>query len=300
MKRLSVRLLAILALVGGLVVVAPASAVPKSDRLDVYVGDLTAGQLSELVELGVDRHDLEIARIPGERGAKGELRVEAIISGAQARQLATQGVTMQPKKVNGQTVAQRATLAAAEGFEVFNTYGGATGIKAEYEQAAADNPSIAKTVTIGQTVNGQDMIALKISKNARTLKDGKKPSVLYLSAQHAREWITPEMNRRLMHYFLDNYGSDPQITKLVNENELWFVPVANPDGYDFTFTPGNRLWRKNLRDNNVDGTIAPGDGVDLNRNFATKWGYDNEGSSPNPGSETYRGPGPNSEPESQA
>ena len=36
--------------------------------------------------------------------------------------------------------------------------------------------------------------------------------------------------------------------------------------------------------------IAPGDGVDLNRNFPTKWGYDNEGSSPDPGSETYRGP----------
>ena len=300
MKRLFVPLFAILALVGGLIAGAPASAAPKSDRLDVYVGDLSAGQLSALIELGVDRHDLEIARIPGERGAKSELRVEAIISGAQARQLATRGVTMKPKKVDGQTATERATLAAAEGYEVFNTYGGATGIKAEYEQAAADNPSIAKAVSIGQTVNGQDIIALKISKNARQLKDGKKPSVLYLSAQHAREWITPEMNRRLMHYFLDNYGSDSQITRLVNENELWFVPVANPDGYDFTFTPGNRLWRKNLSDNNNDGTIAPGDGVDLNRNFATKWGYDNEGSSPNPASETYRGPGPNSEPESQA
>ncbi len=300
MKRLCVSLFVVLALVGGLIASVPASAAPKSDRLDVYVGDLSAGQLGALIELGVDRHDLEIARIPGERGAKGELRVEAIISGAQARQLATRGVTMKPKKVDGQTVAQRATLAAAEGYEVFNTYDGPTGIKAEYEQAAADNPKIAKAVSIGKTTNGQDIIALKISKDARKREDGTMPSVLYLSAQHAREWITPEMNRRLMHFFLDNYGSDKEITKLVDKNELWFVPVANPDGYDFTFTPGNRLWRKNLRDNNNDGTIAPGDGVDLNRNFATKWGYDNEGSSPLPGSETYRGPGPNSEPESQA
>ena len=46
--------------------------------------------------------------------------------------------------------------------------------------------------------------------------------------------------------------------------------------------------------------IAPGDGVDPNRNFAYKWGYDNEGSSPDPSSETYRGPGPNSEPETKA
>ena len=53
---------------------------------------------------------------------------------------------------------------------------------------------------------------------------------------------------------------------LVNTTELWFVPVANPDGYDFTFTDGQRLWRKNLRDNNGDGEITVGDGVDLNRN----------------------------------
>ena len=136
-------------------------------------------------------------------------------------------------------------------------YSGPGGLKAEYEQAARDNPRIAKLVNFGKTVNGQDMVALKVSQNARSLKDGAKPAVLYLSAQHAREWITPEMNRRLMHYVLDNYGSDPRITSVLNENELWFVPVANPDGYDFTFTEGNRLWRKNLRDNNGDGVITP-------------------------------------------
>ena len=54
---------------------------------------------------------------------------------------------------------------------------------------------------------------------------------------------------------------------------------------------GQRLWRKNLRDNNGDGVITTGDGVDLNRNYPTRWGYDNEGSSPNPASDTYRGPG---------
>ena len=78
------------------------------------------------------------------------------------------------------------------------------------------------------------------------------------------------------------------------------MPVANPDGYDYTFTAGNRLWRKNLRDNNGDGQITAGDGVDLNRNFSYRWGYDNEGSSPDPSSETYRGPAPNSEPETKA
>ena len=86
----------------------------------------------------------------------------------------------------------------------------------------------------------------------------------------------------------------------MNTRELWFLPVANPDGYDFTFTPGNRLWRKNLRDNNGDGKITAGDGVDPNRNFSTQWNYDQEGSSDDPTSETYRGPSPGSEPETRA
>ncbi|MGH8824100.1 MAG: M14 family zinc carboxypeptidase, partial [Jiangellaceae bacterium] len=281
---------------------ATATAAPRDpgDHLDVYTGTISVAQVEDLVALGIDRQELEVFRVAGEQGAKSEVRVEAILSGAQAQELASKGVQMRPKRIDGQTAAERATAQAAEGYEVFRTYSEDGGIQDEYEQAAADNPRIAKAVSIGQTVNGQDIVALRVTRNADRVPDGERPAVLYLGAQHAREWITPEMNRRLMHYFLDNYGSDPQITKLVDENELWFVPVANPDGYDFTFDPGNRLWRKNLRDNNGDGTITPGDGVDLNRNFATKWGYDNEGSSPNPASETYRGTAPNSEPESQA
>ena len=301
-RRRSVIVLSTMALVSVSLLSATATAAPRDpgDHLDVYTGTISVAQVEDLVALGIDRHELEVFRVAGEQGAKSEVRVEAILSGAQAQELASKGVQMRPKRIDGQTAAERATAQAAAGYEVFRTYSEDGGIQDEYEQAAADNPSIAKAVSIGQTVNGQDIVALRVTRNARQVPDGERPAVLYLGAQHAREWITPEMNRRLMHYLLDNYGSDAQITKLVDENELWFVPVANPDGYDFTFTEGNRLWRKNLRDNNGDGTITPGDGVDLNRNFATKWGYDNEGSSPNPASETYRGTAPNSEPESQA
>ena len=123
---------------------------------------------------------------------------------------------------------------------------------------------------------------------------------MYISAQHAREWISPEVNRRLLRHYLENYGSDDRVTQIVDTNELWFVLVANPDGYDHTFTDGNRLWRKNLADNNGDGQTTTLDGVDLNRNFATNWGYDNEGSSPNISSQTYRGPAAMSEPETMA
>nr|WP_064750587.1 M14 family metallopeptidase [Solirubrobacter soli] len=267
-------------------------------QLDVYVGDVPRDALGKLVALGVDRSEIDLSA--AKAGAKGAIHVETILSGAQAEQLAGEGVPLTPKTIDGQTVTQRATARLAAGTNVFRQYSGPGGLKAEYEQVARRHPLITKLVTIGKTTNGVDIIALKVSLGAQLLKDGAKPSTLYMSAQHAREWITPEMNRRLMHYYVDGYLRNAKVTNLINTTELWFVPVSNPDGYDFTFTPGQRLWRKNLRDNNGDGVITPGDGVDPNRNYAYKWGYDNEGSSDDPASETFRGPGPNSEPESKA
>ena len=86
---------------------------------------------------------------------------------------------------------------------------------------------------------------------------------------------------------------------LLKDTELWFVLVHNPDGYQYTFDV-ERLWRKNLRDNDGNGTITSNDGVDPNRNYAEHWSYDDEGSSSLFPSETYRGPAPESEPETQA
>ena len=167
------------------------------------------------------------------------------------------------------------------GYEGFRSWSEDGGIADELRETAAANPDLAKLVPFGTTVRGQEMLAVKVTNDANTVADGSRPAVMYLGAQHAREWITPEMVRRLMHHFIDNYGTDDQITRLVDTTELWFVPVANPDGYDYTFTGDNRLWRKNLQDNDSDGVTTGNDGVDLNRNYATKWGWDNEGSSPN-------------------
>ena len=144
-----------------------------------------------------------------------------------------------------------------------------------------------------------DIVAMKVTKDPGATEDGSKPTTVYIGAarpgvDHARNGAPSS------HHVLDGYGTDEEITELLDTTELWFVPVANPDGYDFTFEEGQRLWRKNLRDNDGDGAITTEDGVDLNRNLATHWGYDNEGSSPQPSSETFRGPAPGSEPETQA
>ena len=299
MRRSSAVLLCMLVGMLASAATAGAAQAPR-ERLDVYTGVVAADQVSEIVALGVDRHELEVSAVRTARGEKAKVRVETILSRKQAAQLRQQGIELGQKQVNGQSVAQRATMLAQDGHEVFRPYSGEGGLKEEFEEMADDNRGIAKLISIGETTNGQDIVALKVTRGARNERDGSRNSVLYIGAQHAREWITPEMVRRLAHHFIDGYYRSNTIRKLLRETELWFVPVANPDGYDFTFTPGQRLWRKNLRDNNGDGVIAPGDGVDLNRNLPFKWGYDNEGSSPDPSSETYRGPSPGSEPETQA
>ncbi|MFD3323709.1 M14 family zinc carboxypeptidase [Streptomyces sp. NPDC058701] len=263
-----------------------------ADEVRVYDADITREQVPLVLAAGQDAHELT-ERAP----ETGTAKVELFLTGGQAKELAAQGIRLAERKVPAAGLAR--TEAAGDG--VFRPYSGKNGLQEEILRTARENPGLTKVVSIGKTVQGKDILALKVSKNAGKTRDGDKPSVLYMSNQHAREWITPEMTRRLMHHTLDNYGKDPRVTKLVDSSELWFLLSANPDGYDHTFAAdGERLWRKNLRDNNGDGRITAGDGVDLNRNFAYKWGYDNEGSSPNQASETYRGPKASSEPETVA
>jgi Zinc carboxypeptidase len=288
-------------------------------RLDAYSVKLSgAKQLRVLKEQGFDITEGQRARtieIVGTRGQIGKLRR----AGVRAKLLVDR---------RGRRASRVAAAQAADGWQVWRPYArtdvpvsGAAGnptanIKTQLENLARRYSHIAELQTIGHSVRGLPIYAMKVTKNARRIRDGKRPAVLYSSVQHAREWLAGETGRRTLRLFLDNYGrrgtaigtddqpvegvSAREITRLVQTRELWFILIANPDGYDHTFTPANRLWRKNLQDNNDDGQITAIDGVDLNRNFPTKWNYDDEGSNTERSSETFRGTAPASEPETRA
>ncbi len=137
---------------------------------------------------------------------------------------------------------------------------------------------------------------LAISDNPALDED--EPEIMYTALHHAREANSLSQLLFYMWYLLENYETDDQIKYLVDNTKMYFIPCVNPDGYIYNelIEPnGGGLWRKNRRDNN-NGTF----GVDLNRNYGYLWGLDNVGSSPAPESETYRGEGPFSEPETQA
>ncbi len=162
-----------------------------------------------------------------------------------------------------------------------------------YPNIVADKESIAAGW------DGHILWAVKISDNVGVDED--EPEVLYDACIHAREVITPEVLLYFMHWLCENYGTDPIATYLVNNREMWFIPLVNPDGYviNETYHPeGGGMWRKNTRDNNSNGVFdSLYDGVDMNRNFGYMWGT--AGASTDPSSETYMGPDSFSEPEIQ-
>lgn len=159
---------------------------------------------------------------------------------------------------------------------------------------------------IGRTHQNRPLWAVRVSENAAQ-EDPGKPRVLYNSLIHAREGVTGMCLLYYLGWLVENYGRVDSVTALVDSRELYFIPLVNPDGYEINWNSYKNsdgrsfgLWRKNVRDNDGDGAVGYYDGVDLNRNFSLGWGYDNQGSSPYWSSESYRGPEPFSEPETQA
>lgn len=144
-----------------------------------------------------------------------------------------------------------------------------------------------------RSIEDRAIYVVKIS-NSPGVNNGK-PEVLISGAIHAYEPIGPSVCMSDMTHLCENYVSDPEIQWLVDNRQTYFFPVMNPDGYVFNETYPSRMWRKNRR-HNAGGSY----GVDLNRNYPYKWGYDNNGSSPNPSAWNYRGTAPASEPETQA
>ena len=150
-------------------------------------------------------------------------------------------------------------------------------------------------VSTQTTIEGRPIYFVKISKNPNTSES--EPKVFYNGLTHAREGAGMQQLIFYMWYLLENYATDPEVKYLVDNLELYFIPVMNPDGYEFnhsSYPIGGGPWRKNRRDNGNGER-----GVDLNRNYGYEWGYDDTGSSPFPADETFRGTGPFSEPETQ-
>ncbi len=161
-------------------------------------------------------------------------------------------------------------------------------IEAYVADMAANFPQLVSTEIIGQSLEGRDIMAARITGPG---DPSPRPAFLMNGCQHAREWVSPMTVTYIAEQLLNNYGTDPEVTLMMDRIEFLFVFVVNPDGYTYTWS-NQRLWRKNKR--RINNTLY---GVDTNRNWDIAWG--GAGSSGNPDNETYRGTAPFSEPETQ-
>ncbi len=153
------------------------------------------------------------------------------------------------------------------------------------------------------TQEGRFLQSVKITSNPNV--PSTKPQVLYTSVHHAREPISLSQTIFYMWYLLENYDSNEEIQRIVDNTELYFIPVVNPDGYVFnnvSFPDGGGMWRKNRRPF-ADELF----GVDNNRNYdywiesnAIQSTWNTNGVSFDPTGETYPGTAAFSEPENLA
>lgn len=174
----------------------------------------------------------------------------------------------------------------------------------DYEETVAfldslhlEYPDLTHLEQIGASQEyGIPIWAIKISDSAALEED--EPEILFDGIHHARELLGNEICLGIADTLLEGYGVDPQITVWVDAEEIWIIPILNTEGFKYVIDSDGPVWRKNMRDNNENDIFdADYDGVDPNRNYAFNWEL---GGSENPSDESYRGPYPFSESETQA
>jgi hypothetical protein len=208
-------------------------------------------------------------------------------------------------------------------------------IQAELKKLVAEHPDRVRPVTIGRSFQGREISGVEIADGV-TANDGR-PVFFLMGVHHAREWPSAEAAMELAYTLVEEAG-DPRIGAILRDERVVVVPVVNVDGFvssresaaidpadllrDGAFEgdedplgqglplstvesiapPGGIL---TYRRKNCDGAIPDGSvpcflqyGVDNNRNYGNLWG--GSGGSPDPTSQAYHGPGPRSEPETQA
>ncbi|MBD3383747.1 hypothetical protein GF407_02370 [candidate division KSB1 bacterium] len=209
--------------------------------------------------------------------------VDLVVNAAELQQLQQRG--LRTEMLHDESLYKRTW---SPGMGVFLTV---DEIESGLHQRTDQYPSITYLTSIGKSIEGRDILALRLSANSPGVEG--RASLLCFGGIHAREVISPLAVMRFLDYLLDNQH-DLAVQEILDQADIWFIPCLNPDGLYYVEHVDN-MWRKNRRDNG-DGTF----GVDLNRNFSFQWGFDNVGSSPLPSRETFRGAGPFSEPESRA
>lgn len=156
-----------------------------------------------------------------------------------------------PGDAPGVEMTDHITLGVLTTWNYYPTYTAYVDLMNQFQSAY---PSLCQIQTIATLASGRKILAAKISDNVAT--DEAEPEFLYTSSIHGDETTGYILMLHLMDYLLTNYGTNTEVTSLVNSMEIYINPLANPDG---TYAGGNATVTGATRYN--------ANGVDLNRNY---------------------------------
>ncbi|MBU1698813.1 MAG: carboxypeptidase regulatory-like domain-containing protein [Candidatus Eisenbacteria bacterium] len=251
------------ALVFSLGLAAPVTAAPEnigmdptyafSDRYPVEIAASSGEALLTLLDLSIDFDRVDFNGGPDHPGT-----IRAYINDDERATLETAGYTITQIPNEGKEMwekvqkeweargALEAPVTLPDKGDRWTYWYSFAELEGDLQALANDNPDLIQKISIGQSVQGRDIWALKISDNP-TIEEAE-PEFLFSSTIHGDEVTGMDMCLRMLHYLTDWYGINPSITELVNNVEIWFIPLHNPDGY-------------------VNGTRYNAHGVDCNRDF---------------------------------
>ncbi|KAA3621028.1 MAG: hypothetical protein DWP94_11270, partial [Flavobacterium sp.] len=183
----------------------------------------------------------------------------------------------QQQMTRSSNVADGFDLGSMGGFYTFAE------VEAKLDEMKQNYPNLITTKTsIGTSIEGRPIWMVKISDNPNI--NEPEPAAYFDALHHAREPLSMAATINYMFWLLENYSTDPMVQFLLDNREIYFVPVVNPDGYFYNETTnptGGGFWRKN-RNPNSGGCV----GVELNRNYSFGYGVNGSCSSTDPCSGT--------------
>lgn len=159
-----------------------------------------------------------------------------------------------------------------------------------WAELAENNDMVDTPTSYGTSFQGRDLNFIRITKAGPGA-----PAILFTALTHGREPGSNSVMIDWAQWLTTEYGSDTMATFILDNAQIYIIPIVNPDAYEYN-NPNGGNQRKNM---NFTTPVAS-NGIDLNRNYSYMWGYDDYGSSPSPYDETYRGSAALSEPETLA
>lgn len=117
------------------------------------------------------------------------------------------------------------------------------------------HPGLTTIDTIGEAFDGQPLVVMTVTNQA-TGSHHEKPALYLDGGIHAQELTASEVVLYVMAHLLNGYGSDPEVTELLDTRTFYLRPKFNPAGSDLVLLEDQWL-RSTPRPVDVNGDGIP-------------------------------------------